>query len=177
MNAIILSTQPMYSVSNSELWQQVYSTPSFEWQEFLLLLILERAKDNDERWEVFSHSNASSTKEEALFAMIPHATTPNELRRIATHATNDMLEVYEELANKSLAIQRTQLRLARTNHQRWQLCRNMAIEILRDETLSEILAHSTSNGERWWVFFNTKSRDLKARALKEIMTIRRTKRT
>ena len=177
MKTIIWSSQPKYIVSNKELWHQVFRTSSFEEQEYLLLLILMNAKSNDERWDVFSYSNDPSTKEEALFAILPHVNTLNELRRVVIHATEDMLEVYIKMIEKGMAIYRAQLRLARNNRQRWRLCRDMTVEILRDDALSEILEHSTSDGERWWVLFSTRSRDLKARALKELIKIRKTKRT
>ncbi|MCR4285978.1 MAG: hypothetical protein NUW00_03755 [Candidatus Kaiserbacteria bacterium] len=177
MKTIIWSTHPKYAVSNKKLWQQFFETASAEEQEYLLLLILENAEDNDERWDVFSYSDTSSTKEEALFAMLPYASTFNELRRVMIHTTDDMWEVRERLIAKALTTYRTQLSLARNNRQRWRLCNDMTIETLRNDALSEILTHSTSNGERWWVFFNTKSPNLKARALKEILTIRKTKRT
>lgn len=175
MDTIIWNTHPKYAVPNSELWQQFFETSSVEEQEYLLLLILEKAEDNNERWDVFSHSNTSSTKEEALFAILPHVNTLNELRRVVIHATDDMLEVHIKMIEKGLSIYRAKLRLARNNRQRWLLCRDMTVEALRDDALSEILEHSTSNGERWWVLFNTKSPNLKARALKEILTIRKTK--
>ena len=175
MKTIIWSGQPKYAVSNKELWQQVFKTPSLEEQEHLLLLILTNAMDNDERWDVFSYSDATSTKEEALFSILPHVNTLNELRRVVIHATEDMLEVREKMIEKGLAIYRAQLSLARNNRQRWRLCRDMTIETLRNDALSEILTHSTTNGERWWVLFSTRSPDLKARALKEMMTIRKTK--
>lgn len=177
VNAIIWSTHRKYAVPNRELWKSYFESPCAEEREYFLLLILEKAEDNDERWDVFTHSNSSSTREEALFAILPHVNTLNELRRVVIHATDDMLEVYIKMIEKGLAIYRAQLRLARNNRQRWRLCRDMTVEILRDDALSEILEHSTSNGERWWLLFNTKSPDLKARALKEILTIRKTKRT
>lgn len=177
MDTIIWSNQPKYTVSNRELWQQVFRTPSFEEREYLLLLILTNARDNNERWDVFSHSNTSSTKEEALFSMLPYVGTFTELRRMVIHTTDDMWEIRERLIAKAVIAYRTQLSLARNNRQRWNLYREMTVEMLRDDALSEILTYSTSNGERWWVLFTTKSPALKARALKEMMTIRKTKRT
>jgi hypothetical protein len=177
MIAIIWNNQPKYAVPNRELWQQFFETSSTEEQEYLLLLILENAEDNNERLDVVSNSNMTSTKEEALFAMLPYVSTLTELEKMATHTTEDMLEVRERMVAMSLATHRTKLRLARNNPQRWRVYYDMPIEILRNEALSEILTHSTSNGERWWVFLNTKDATLKARALKEMMTIRKTKRT
>lgn len=177
VNAIIWSTHPKYAVPNHELWQQFSESSSVDEQEYLLLLILENAKDNNERWDVFTNSNTTSTKEEALFAMFPHVRTFNELKRMRVHTTDGMLEVHEMLIVKSMDMHRMKLRLARSNPQRWRVYYDMPIEILRNEALSDILTHSTKNGERWKVFFNAKDATTKARALKEMMTIRKTKRT
>lgn len=165
MSILLWCNHPRYAVSNDELWQQFFETSSVEEQDYLLLLILTNAEDNDERKGVCSNTDDPNIKAEALFAMVPHAHTLEDLGYIADRITGDMPELREKLIAKTIDTYRTKFQLARSNRHRWYMHNRLDNDTLRNLALSEILAHSDSVFEKWSVLISATSPTLKKQAL------------
>lgn len=163
-----------YSCSNNERWGIFFNTKNTEVRKYILSLILKDAYNNYERWGVYTHTDDKSIQEYALTSMLEHAETFDELWGIYLCADDGLRE--HVLTMIEIACGNT-LKYATTNGERWNVCMHATNPTLREEALAAILAHSTSNGERWEVFFWSRNALNKKRALSDMMTLRRLKKT
>lgn len=129
------------------------------------MLILADATTNTERWRVFSNSKIGTTQDTALKAILENAETFEELWDVylcaSERITDDVLTTIEVAC-------KTTLRLATSNLERWNVHKHASDTTLKEQALSEILAASTSDGERWMVFFCSKNNATRGTALNQM---------
>lgn len=153
----------------NERWILFFGTNNPRLQEEILSLILNEASTNHERWGVFSHTRNEWFRENVLEKILEHAQTFDELWEVYLCASEQMKDKIFTLIEATC---KKTLQLAVNNTDRWLVHTHTSDPALKERALSEILAASASEGERWEVFFCSKNEATRKKALDLMMRFR-----